>query len=284
MTVLRRFDIHQPSSAGEAAQMLAHYGEQAGVYAGGTELLLAMKHEALSYRYLIDVKVIPGLDSIDLRGGVLEIGATATHRAIERSALVRTKQPVLAELESRVANVRVRGTGTLGGNLCFAEPHSDPATLLLVLEATVKLEGPGGAREMPAADFIAGAYQNALLPGEILTRVTVPCATPNQRAAYLKFQIHERPALGLALWLETPDGGRTLTAARVAIGCACPSPRRTPAAEALLLDKRLPEAAEAIADAAELAPDHEGSVEYKRHLIGVLLRRAFQKALGEEAQ
>ncbi len=284
MTVLRRFEIHQPASALEASQMLSHYGDEAGVYAGGTELLLAMKHEALSYRHLIDVKVIPGLNSIDQRDGVIEIGATTTHRSIERSPVVRQRQPVLAELESRVANVRVRGTGTLGGNLCFGEPHSDPATLLLVLEGALKLESAAGAREIPVGEFIAGAYANALLPDEILTKIIVPCAQPNQRAAYLKFQVHERPAMGLALWLETPDGGRSFTAARVAVGCACPSPTRAPAAEKFLVEKRLPDAAEAIADAADLAADHEGSVEYKRNLIRVLLRRAFLRALKEEEQ
>src|SRR5580704_15892830 len=144
MTTLSRFQIHQPASALEASQMLAHYGEDASIYAGGTELLLAMRHQALNYRHLIDLKVVPGLDSIEVRDGFLEIGATSTHRSIERSTLVRQNQPALAEMESQVANVRVRATGTLGGNLCFAEPHSDPARLLLVLEGRVKLDGLSG--------------------------------------------------------------------------------------------------------------------------------------------
>ena len=287
---LRRFEIHQPASSAEAARMLAEFGEDGCLYAGGTELLLAMKHDALRYKHLVDVKVIPGLDSIELRDGWLRIGATATHRLIERSETVRARLPVLAEMESHVANVRVRATGTLGGNLCFAEPHSDPATLLLVLEGTVRLEGPAGVREMAVAEFIPGAYTNNLQPGEMLTKIVIPCARPNHRAAYLKFQIHERPTLGLALWLETPDDGRTFNAARVAVGCACPSPRRVAGAEQLLtgpraeVEKRLPDAAAAMGDAAELAGDHEGSVEYKRNLIRVLLERAFRKALGEEAQ
>src|ERR1700722_16154423 len=111
MTTLRRFDIHQPASAREASEMLAHYGEEAGIYAGGTELLLAMKHRALSYRHLIDLKVIPGLDSISAGEDSVVIGATSTHRSIERSALVRQRQPVFADLESQVANVRVRNNG-----------------------------------------------------------------------------------------------------------------------------------------------------------------------------
>ena len=289
MTTLSRFEIHQPESALEASQMLTHYGEDAGIYAGGTELLLAMKHQALNYRHLIDLKVVPGLNSIEMRDGSLEIGATSTHRGIERSALVRQNQPAFAEMESQVANVRVRATGTLGGNLCFAEPHSDPATLLLVLGGAVKVESAAGAREIPVGELIEGAYTSNLLPGEILTKITVPCAKPNHRASYMKFQVHERPTLGLGLWLETPDDGQTFTSARVAVGCVCPFPTRGLDAEKLLtgsrgeVEKRLHEAADAIADAADLVDDHEGSAEYKRHLIRVFLRRVFQKALGEPA-
>jgi carbon-monoxide dehydrogenase medium subunit len=285
MTTLSRFEIHQPARALEASQMLSHYGEDAAIYAGGTELLLAMRHQALNYRHLIDLKVVPGLDSIDVREGSLEIGATSTHRSIERSALVRQNQPALAEMESQVANVRVRATGTLGGNLCFAEPHSDPATLLLVLGGAVRVESTAGVREIPVGELIAGAYASNLQPGEILTKITVPCAKPSHRAAYMKFQVHERPTLGLGLRLETQDGGHTFTAARVAVGCVCPFPTRGLDAEKLLtgprgeVEKRLTEAADAIADAADLVDDHEGSAEYKRHLIHVFLRRVFQKAL-----
>jgi carbon-monoxide dehydrogenase medium subunit len=289
MTTLPRFEIHQPASVREASEMLAHYADDGAIYAGGTELLLAMKHRALAYRHLIDLKVVPGLNAIETRDGTIEIGAACTHRSIERAALVREKQPVLAELESQVANIRVRATGTLGGNLCFAEPHSDPATLLLVLGATVGVESAAARREIPMEKLIAGAYANHLAPGEILTRIIVPCAKPNHRAAYMKFQVHERPTLGLGLWLETPDGGRTFTAARVAVGCVCPFPSRAPAAEALLtgarsdVEKRLPEAAGLIADGADLADDHEGSAEYKRHLIEVFLRRTFAKAIAADS-
>ena len=290
MTTLSRFEIHQPANIPEASQMLGRYGDEAAIYAGGTELLLAMRHRALSYSHLIDLKVIPGLNAIETRDGVIEIGAACTHHAIEQSALVREKQPVFAELESQVANIRVRATGTLGGNLCFAEPHSDPATMLLVLGAAVRIESAAGAREIPIEKLIAGAYANRLEPGEILTRIVVPSAKPSHRAAYMKFQIHERPTLGLGLCLETSDGGHTFTAARVAVGCVCPSPSRALAAEQLLtgsraeVEKRLPEAAALIADGADLVDDHEGSGEYKRHLIGVFLRRSFHKATAGDAQ
>jgi carbon-monoxide dehydrogenase medium subunit len=161
--------------------------------------------------------------------------------------------------------------------------------MLLVLDAKVRIESAAGAREIPIENLIAGAYANHLAPGEILTRIVVPCAKSNHRAAYMKFQIHERPTLGLGLWLETQDRGRTFTSARVAVGCVCPFPSRASTAEELLtgsraeVEKRLPQAAALIADGAELIDDHEGSAEYKRHLIDVFLRRTFLKAVAGDS-
>ena len=286
MMLLRRFEIHQPSTVAEAAQMRAHFGEQASLYAGGTELLLAMKHDVLRYKHLIDVKVIPELDAIELRDGMIRIGAAATHRSIERSALLRSRLPVFTDMESLVANVRVRNTGTLGGNLCFAEPHSDPATLLLVLGASVAVEGPQRRREIPMHDFFIGPYETRLAPTEVMTGIQIPVAAGEWRSAYVKFQVHERPMLGLALSLETTDNGETFSRARVAVGCVSPCPRRSAAAENLLtgprseIERNLPLAAEALAEAADVIDDQQGSAEYKRHLIQVFLRRAFARALG----
>ena len=113
-------------------------------------------------------------------------------------------------------------------------------------------------------------------------------AKPNHRSAYVKFQIHERPSLGLALWLETPDNALTFTAARVAIGCVGPFPRayrerKRYSRLASELEKRLDDAADAIADSSDLLDDHEGSAAYKRHLIHVFLRRAFLRVVGDSA-
>ena len=238
--------------------------------------------------------MIPGLDSIEVRDGAIEIGATSTHRSIERSALVQQNQPVLAELESQVANVRVRATGTLGGNLCFAEPHSDPATLLLVLGGTVssreRATGCGGAlaAKFLSEKLIAGAYANNLQPGEILTKISFPARSRITAPRYMKFQVHERPTLGLGLWLETSDDGRTFTAARVAVGCVCPFPSARPRPKSFSpgLARRSRSGCPKpprIADAADLVDDHEGSAEYKRHLIGVFLRRTFAKAVAGDS-
>lgn len=283
MMPLRKFSIHQPKSVGEASQMLAQYGEQGRLYAGGTELLLAMKHDLLRYEHLIDVKTIPDLNKIELKNGTLMIGGCATHRAIEHSALVKQSLPVLAEMETKVANIRVRACGTLGGNLCFAEPHSDPATLLTALGAKAHVQGKAGARTLALDKLITGAYETSLAGDELLVGVEIPVLAKNQRAAYLKFQLKERPTLGLALLLEL-DGDNIKKASAVA-GSVSAAPTQSVKANGLLtgaraqVEKQLGDAAEALALAADPVDDLEGGADYKRHLIGVYLRRAFTKAL-----
>ena len=283
MMPLRKFTIHQPKSIGEASQMLAEFGEKGRLYAGGTELLLAMKHDLLRYQHLIDVKTIPDLNKIDMKNGTLVIGSTATHRAIERSSIVKQNLPVLAEMETHVANIRVRACGTLGGNLGFAEPHSDPATLLTALGAKVTVQGKSAMRSIAVDKLIMGAYETSLAGDELLASVEIPLPAKSQRAAYLKFQLKERPTLGLALVLDLD--GDAITKALAVIGSVSAVPTQSDKANALLIgtrsqvEKQLGAAAEALARAADPIDDLEGSAEYKRHLIAVFLRRAFIKAL-----
>lgn len=283
MMPLRRFSMYQPKSIAEASEMLAEFGEKGRLYAGGTELLLAMKHDLLRYEHLVDVKTIPGLNKIESKDGALFIGGTATHRAIERSPLVQQHVPVLAQMEKNVANVRVRASGTLGGNLCFAEPHSDPATLLLALGAKAHLQAKSKRRTVAIDKLITGSYETSLASDELLEAIEIPILTTNQRAAYLKYQLKERPTLGLALVLDMD--GENIKQANVVVGSVSAVPTQTEKATRLLLgpkaqvEGQLAEAAEALAQAADPVDDLEGGADYKRHLIGVFLKRAFIKAL-----
>lgn len=283
MMPLRRFAIHQPRTIAEASQMLAEFGDKGRLYAGGTELLLAMKHDLLRYEHLVDVKTIPDLNKVEMENGALMIGSTATHRAIERSSMVKQNLPVLAEMETQVANVRVRASGTLGGNLCFAEPHSDPATLLSALGAKAHVQGKSGNRTVGVDKLIAGAYETSLSSDELLAAIEIPLLTKSQRAAYLKFQLKERPTLGLALVLDVD--GDTINKATAVVGSVSAVPTRSDKANQLLtgskaqVEKQLADAAEALAQAADPVNDLEGGADYKRHLIGVFLRRAFIKAM-----
>lgn len=283
MMPLRKFTIHQPKTVAEASRMLGEFGEQGRLYAGGTELLLAMKHDLLRYEHLVDVKTIPDLNKVELKNGSLFIGSTTTHRVIERSNPVKEKLPVLAEMETRVANLRVRASGTLGGNLCFAEPHSDPATLLLALGAKAHVQGKAGSRTVGIDKLIVGAYETSLANDELLAGVEIPIPAKTQRAAYFKYQLKERPTLGLALVLDVEAGN--IRKATAVVGSVSAVPTQSDKADALLVgaraqvERQLESAAKALADAADPRDDLEGSAEYKRHLIGVFLKRAFIKAL-----
>jgi carbon-monoxide dehydrogenase medium subunit len=289
MKRLPPFMMAQPESVAEASTLLAEHEGTASLYAGGTELLLAMKEGLLGYDLLIDVKTISELNVLQVDDGQLLIGAAVTHAQLERSPLVWEALPALAAVERRVANPRVRATGTLVGNLCFAEPHSDPATLLLCLDAQVVVESQGEARTLGLDAFLVGAYETAIADDELVTRVVIPLPGRQRRIGYEKFIIHERPTLGLAVVFDTDDTGEAISGARVAVGCVSPTPCRSAAAEAVLtgpldtIEARLDEAAAALAADAALLDDADGSAAYKEELIRVFLRRATRSALNGAA-
>src|SRR2546428_842214 len=133
--MLRPFALYRPTTVAEASELLAREGADASLYAGGTEVLLILKEGLLRVGSLIDVKRVPGLGAIRADNGHLSIGATATHRAVEGDATVRARCPLVAGVARHVANIRVRSVGTVGGNLAFADPHSDLATVFLALAA-----------------------------------------------------------------------------------------------------------------------------------------------------
>lgn len=281
--MLQPFALEEPTSVGEASALLARYGDSARLYAGGTELLLVMKEGLLHYERLINIKTITGITGITLEDGELHIGATTTHRALEHAALVQEHFPAIAHTAANVANVRVREVGTLGGNLCFAEPHADPGTLLQVYDARAQIERQGQTRTVSLEDFFVGSFEVALEEDELLTQIHVPQLPAHAAAAYLKFGILERPSVGVAVAATVlPEGIREV---RIAVGCVGPAPRRVREAEALLSGKGLAEvrahldtAGEIAGRAADAITDLHGSADYKEHLIGVLLRRAFEQA------
>jgi carbon-monoxide dehydrogenase medium subunit len=285
MKRLPPFTISQPSSPREASETITSHDGAASFYAGGTELLLAMKEGVLAYEHLVDIKTIPGLDGIRLEDGELWIGAAVTHAQIEHSPLVQERLPALTDVERRVANPRVRATGTLAGNLCFAEPHSDPATLLLCLDARVVIEGATGQRTASLDEFLVSTYETSLNEGELVTHVVIPIPPATWRIAYEKFGIHERPTLGLAVVLGTDATSEMIQAARAAVGCVGPTPRRSAEAERMLagpiasIDDRLDAAAKALSNDAELIADLDGGIAYKQNLIRVFLGRATHAAL-----
>ena len=194
--MLRRFEVHRAATVDEAVALRVQYGDDAAIYAGGTELLLAMKMGVARWPHLIDVKHVAGLGTIRLDGDAVRIGATVTHWDLERDPTVARALPALARLERNVANVRVRAAGTLAGNIAFAEPHADPPALLMALGARIVLQGRGGQRTVPLEQFVTGMYETGLGPDEIIVSIDVPVPPAGRRATYIKFQVLERPSVG----------------------------------------------------------------------------------------
>ena len=278
--MLKRFRLEEPESAAEVSELLGRFGDSAKIYAGGTELLLAMKEGLVQYERLINVKKLKGLSEVSGENGTIKIGALCTHHQLENSSLLQQKLPSLVKLEQNVANVRVRQAGSIGGNLCFAEPHADPGTLLMALGAKLVAEKISGKREIAAEDFFVDAYETSLAADELLTGIRVPTPGANSRSAYLKFGYLERPSVGVAVAL-TLDGA-TVNNVKIAVGCAGPAPRRVAEAEALLNGKSkdeavrlLPQAGAIAGRASEAISDLHGAQDYKEHIVGVLLKRAF---------
>jgi carbon-monoxide dehydrogenase medium subunit len=286
--VLQPFRLHEPATVSEASSLLAALGDDARAYAGGTELLLAMKQGLLRYGHLVNIKPL-ALNGIAFDDAAcrLHIGATTTHRAVERSDVVAARAPLLASMERQLANVRVRAVGTVGGNLCFAEPHSDLATVLLLHDATVTLGGVRGRRVVGLAEFLVDAYTTCLAADELLLEIEVPALPAGTGAAYQKAAFFERPSVGVgAAIVPTPERA-AVAEARLAVGCVNPTPGRAADAERALagvplrgtaFDAAVRDAVEAVRRACDPADDLYGSAEYKRHLAAVLAARTLTAA------
>lgn len=272
------FDLHRARSSDEARELLRRYGEDAAVLCGGSELLLLMKLGFAAYGHLVDIRAIAELGGIRSDNGTLVIGATTTHREIERSPLVLERLPALAAMERRLANVRVRNVGTLGGNLCFSDPHSDPATFLLALDA--EAEWDGGRTSL--ADFLVGPYETRLRPGELLRAIHVPLPPAGTGIAHSRLAFKERPAVTVTCAVRAQDGA--VSVARIAIGSVGARAIRASAAESGLAGRSIGDgdalagAAELAAEAADAVDDANGSADYKTHLVRVLVGRCLREA------
>jgi len=292
------FTLHRPGSVGQASRLLAGLGDEGAAYCGGTELLLAMKLGLASYEHLVDLKRVGALRGITQTGDHVRIGAASTHREIETSAVLRAAYPELCTMISQVANVRVRSVGTLGGNLCFADPHSDPASFLMAAGAVMTCQRGDTTRRIPAADFLTGPYQTALTPGELLTAVELPPRPDRAALSHLRFKLTERPAVTVTAMLTLAAAGSALPAGSVSpAGSASPAVATArlvvgsvgsvpfAADTAILADAaagdfeaRAAACAEQAAAACTPLPDGEASADYLRHLVFIHARQALRAA------
>lgn len=279
---IRSFDLLQPQSLAEASDLLVKHGDDARPIAGGTTLVILMKQRAVYYPCLVDLQSIPGLDGISEERDGIRIGALATHRAVERSPVVRNSMPVVAEAFGKIGNVRVRQTASVGGNLAHADYRLDPPPALLALEAEVSIFGPKGSRAIPLRDFFRGMYETALEPGEILVDVKIPFMPEGSKAVYLKYSAlsaNDWPCLGVAALLAK-DNGRCREL-RLALGGVAMTPvliRGLEFARGLNLSDAVVDEVLGKVDG-QISPfsDLRGSEWYKRQMVRVFVKRAIAR-------
>ncbi|HEY7139708.1 MAG TPA: xanthine dehydrogenase family protein subunit M [Methylomirabilota bacterium] len=284
---LPAFDYREPETLAEVLALLREHGDEARLMGGGTALTLMLRARLVRPSVIVSLARLGALVGIRANGH-LEIGAMTTHRAVERSPLVRALAPLLAEACERVGSPPIRNMGTLGGNLATGEAASDPAPALLALDARVRLRGPEGERVLALDGFFRDFYETALGPEEVIVAIEVPPVPAGARAAFVKYTClseEERAVVSVAALLAMGRDG-TVVEARIGLGAVGPTPFRARAAETLLVGHRptvARAAAAADAAAAGTAPldDRQGSAEYRREMTRVwVLRLVEQLAAG----
>lgn len=272
----------QPKTVSEAVSLLASYGEEAKILAGGTDLLALMRNRVLKPKCLIDITRIPGLDYISYQDeDGLRIGALATLRAVELSKVVKDKYLVLYEAAQQMGSTQVKNMGTVAGNLCRASPAADTAPPLLVLAAEVRIAGPTETRIVPLESFFIGPGQTVLKYYEMVTEIIVPRLPAGTGMAFLRATrvAADLAKVNVAAAVTVKNGA--YEEARIALGGVAPTPIRARKAEEVLKGEKLgdgvvQEAAETAATEIRPIDDVRSTAEYRKELSKVLVRRAIR--------
>lgn len=283
---LPKFEYLDPKTIEEACSLLSQHGDKARLIAGGTDLLIIMKHKEVTPEYLVGLKGIPNLDSIDADAEGVRIGALATLRSIGDSAVVRERFPFLADIAGKMATHQIRNMGTIGGNICNAAPSADTAPSLICLGAKAKLVGPKKERIVTVEEFFTGPGETVLKAGEILTEIQVPNQPAHTGGAYLRLTrlSVDLAVVGVAALVTLEGKGGLCKEARIALGAVAPTPIRAKKAEGVITGKKIEdglieEAAQIASEEARPITDVRGSAPYRTDIVRVLTKRAIGQAL-----
>ncbi len=278
------FEYHAPGSVDEALKLLAQYGDEAKVLAGGHSLLPMMKLRFAEPGHLVDINNIPQLAGISEQGGTLHIGAMTRENDLIASRLLWEKCPLIPETAQLISDPQVRNCGTIGGDIVHGDPGNDHPAVMMALDAQLVLRGPNGERTVPANGFYLGTYFTQMEADEILTEILVPVPPAHTGQAYCKLKRKTGDfATAAAAVLLTLDGDKCAKVS-ITLTNVGPTPLKAEAAERALqgqkIDKALIEKAAAEAMAiCDPAEDLRGDREYKIHMAGEMTRRAIRQAL-----
>ena len=278
------FDYHRPATLDEALKLLKKHGDEAKVLSGGMSLLPMLKLRLASFAHLVDINRVPGLDYIKEEKGTLKIGAMTRQAALERSDVIKSRYPILADATPLIADPLVRNRGTVGGNVANGDPGNDQPAIMIALGATYVLQG-GKERSVAANQFYKGLYETALARTEILTEIRIPAPPPKSGGAYVKLKrkTGDFAVAAAAVQLALNAKG-TVESARIALTNAGLTPVEAVDAARYLVgktpdDKTIAEAAKLAAAKSQPSADRRGSVEYKKEMARVLTARALKKAV-----
>ncbi len=282
------FDFLEPASLAEASRMAGDLGEDARFIAGGTALVLTLRQRMLQPSHLISLGRLEFLRGIDFhaRNG-LRVGALTRHAEVAGHPAVRHAYQMLATMAAQLANPQVRNQGTLGGNLCYADPATDPPACLLALDARVVLGSHRGQRELPLSAFLVDYFTTAIEPDELLLEVRLPAPPADAVGRYARYRrtaAEHRPLVTLGLMAGHVGSGRCQDL-RLSLGASVAVAQRLPRAEAILNGQ--PVTAERIRQCAleastEIDPldDARGSAAYRRAMARVQVERTLANAFG----
>ncbi|SEK96771.1 carbon-monoxide dehydrogenase medium subunit [Roseovarius azorensis] len=282
-----------PQSIDDAVRLLAA-GAGAHVLAGGTDLLVKLRAEMVEPEVIVDIKRIAGMKEITAEGGGWRIGAAVSGAEMSEHAGLAASWPGVVEAAALIGSTQVQGRATLAGNLCNASPAADSVPAMVAAGAVARIAGPKGMRDLAVIDVPKSPGKTALEPGEFIASVFLPARGERSGDAYLRFIPRTEMDIavvgcGVALSL---DAGGKVSAARVALGAVGPKVILVEAAAETIRGRTLDEAAladlaAACSAAATPIDDKRGTVDFRRHVSGVLARRAAviaeARAKGEKA-
>ena len=285
---MQAFEYVAPATIQEAVSLLAGSGDRGRPLAGGTDLIVQMRAGALDVSRVIDVKKIPELNAITYRPGEgLTLGAAVPcHRIVQHPDIVKV-YPGLVDAAALIGGTAIQGRATIGGNLCNAAPSGDSIPAMIVLEATCNIFGPSGMRTIPVERFCTGPGRNALARDELLVSIHFPPPLAHSGACYLRFiPRHEMDiaVVGVGASVVLGADRASIMTARIALGAVGPTPLYVESAGAMLRGKApseeiLAAAAGVAQEAARPITDVRGTEAQRRHLVGVLTRRALHGAV-----
>ncbi len=283
---LPTLEYHEADTLDQAAGLMAQHGVDARLMAGGTDILVDLKTERFRVRHLVSLSKIKDLRGIEVTEGGIRIGAMTTIGELLRSTVVNKGFTAILEAAGEMAATQIRNMATIGGNLAGAVPCADLPPILMCMNASVKVWSPRGYREFPLEELYKGPRETVLGEDEILVAILVPAASGCSGAAYERFALRNGNAIavaGVAVGLELDEPGGKVMKARMGLAAVSPTPRLVDGVSEILVGQRLTD--EVVSAAADLAmgaatpiSDIRGSAAYRREVVGVLARRALERA------